>query len=52
VVGTPTLKIKVKQNWRARAEENDEEAKLVLPAGSLKKDPLTRLRITMTTRDY
>jgi hypothetical protein len=52
VVGKTTIGLKVKQNWRAKKEVTDKESTLVLPASALRKDPLTKLRITMTTQDY
>lgn len=52
VVGTARLVIKAKQNWRGKPDETDEETKLILPVDELKKDPVTKMRVTMTTADY
>ena len=52
IVGTARLIIKAKQNWRGKPDETDEETKVVLPATALKRNPTTRMRITMTTADY
>ncbi|MEX1243680.1 MAG: hypothetical protein WEB59_00630 [Thermoanaerobaculia bacterium] len=52
VVASTTITIKVKQNWRTKMEENGEEGVIALSADALKSDPITKLRITMTTKDY
>ncbi len=52
VVVTATIRIKANQNWRGKMEEYDGNTKLTVPTAALKKDPVTKLRITMTTQDY
>ena len=52
VVAKTTIDIKVKQNWRTREEANGEHGQLVLAPESLKKAPMTKMRITMMTKDY
>lgn len=52
LVAKTTIKFKAKQNWRRNEELSDEEGEIVLSADSLKKNPLTKLRITMTAQDY
>lgn len=51
-VASTTMAIKVSASWVGKVEDNDREARLVLAADNLKTNPVTRLRITMSTRDY
>ena len=52
IVATTTIKIKAPKNWRGKAEEFGEEGAILLATEDLKKDPITKLRITMDTKDY
>ena len=51
-VGATTITIKSSTSWKHSTNDDDGKAKLVLGTESLKKDPITKLRITMTTKDY
>lgn len=52
VVGTTTITIRSSTSWKHSTNDDSGEAKLVLATESLRKDPITKLRITMTTKDY
>jgi len=52
VIGTSTIRIKAKMNWRGRMADYDGETTFSVPTVALKQDPVTQLRITMTTQDY
>jgi len=51
-VGATTITIKSSTSWKHSTNNDSGKAKLVLATESLKKDPITKLRITMTTKDY
>jgi len=50
--GATTITIRSSTSWKHSTNDDSGEAKLVLATESLKKDPITKLRITMTTKDY
>ncbi len=52
LVGKAQVSFKAKQNWHATPEDSEAETTLTLPADALRKNPATRMRITMTTQDY
>lgn len=52
IVKTATIKIKANRNWRGKMQDYDGETTFTVPTAALTKDPVTKMRITMTTQDY
>ena len=51
-IASGSVQIRVTGRWTHKAIEKDESAELIVPVDSLRRDPITKLRITMSTKDF